>query len=115
MSVAAHGSVIIPCAAPRHSSVRRQRRGGALVLAYGLLLALAQFCPPLAGIANAIEAIGVDPDAAKMEITTKGELYEGRGDRLQIETASGPDGVATTTTSQVDDRPRMFVAVARSR
>ena len=92
MSVAAHGSVSIPCAAPRRSSVRRQRRGGALVLAYGLLLSLAQFCPPLAGIANAIEAIGVDPDAAKMEITTKGELYEGRGDRLQIETAPGPDG-----------------------
>ncbi|ODR94903.1 hypothetical protein AUC70_03705 [Methyloceanibacter stevinii] len=62
------------------------------MLAYGLLLALSQFYPPLAGVANAIEALAVDPDAAKMEITTKGELYEGRGDRLQIETAPGPDG-----------------------
>src|SRR5665809_105561 len=26
------------------------------------------------------------------DITVKGELYEGRGDRLQIETAPGPDG-----------------------
>ena len=33
-----------------------------------------------------------NPDAAKIDITTKGELYEGRGDRLQIETAPGPDG-----------------------
>ncbi len=41
---------------------------------------------------HAIEAISVDPAAPKVEITTKGELYEGRGDRLQIETAPGPDG-----------------------
>ena len=32
------------------------------------------------------------PDQEKIDITAKGELYEGRGDTLQIETAPGPDG-----------------------
>lgn len=54
-----------------------------------LLLAATLLFSPLA---HAIEAIPVDPLAPKVEITTKGELYEGRGDRLQIETAPGPDG-----------------------
>jgi hypothetical protein len=44
------------------------------------------------GMAQAVEAIPVDPDEPKIDITAKGELYEGRGDRLQIETAPGPDG-----------------------
>jgi diguanylate cyclase (GGDEF)-like protein len=42
--------------------------------------------------AHAIEAIPVEPNLEKIDITAKGELYEGRGDRLQIETAPGPDG-----------------------
>ncbi len=54
-----------------------------------LLLALAVLVP---GLAHAIEAIPVDPAVAKTDITAKGELYQGRGDRLQIETAPGPDG-----------------------
>lgn len=45
-----------------------------------------------AGLAHAIEAIPVQPEQEKIDITAKGELYEGRGDRLQIETAPGPDG-----------------------
>jgi hypothetical protein len=45
-----------------------------------------------AGLAHAIEAISVEPNQEKIDITAKGELYEGRGDRLQIETAPGPDG-----------------------
>jgi len=45
-----------------------------------------------AGFAHAIEAITVEPNQEKIDITAKGELYEGRGDRLQIETAPGPDG-----------------------
>ena len=61
--------------------------GHSLVCA--LLLALTVLVP---GLAHAIEAIPVDPAAAKIDITAKGELYEGRGDRLQIETAPGPDG-----------------------
>jgi hypothetical protein len=45
-----------------------------------------------AGLTHAVEAIPVDPDQPKTDITAKVELYEGRGDRLQIETAPGPDG-----------------------
>ncbi|HEX2380830.1 MAG TPA: EAL domain-containing protein [Methyloceanibacter sp.] len=45
-----------------------------------------------ASLVHAVEAIQVQPDQEKIDITAKGELYEGRGDRLQIETAPGPDG-----------------------
>jgi diguanylate cyclase (GGDEF)-like protein len=45
-----------------------------------------------AGVAHGIEAITVEPNQEKIDITAKGELYEGRGDRLQVETAPGPDG-----------------------
>ncbi|HYJ59360.1 MAG TPA: 7TM-DISM domain-containing protein, partial [Methyloceanibacter sp.] len=45
-----------------------------------------------ANLAHAIEAIPVEPNQDKIDITSKGELYEGRGDRLQLETAPGPDG-----------------------
>jgi len=62
---------------------------GGRSLVCALLLALTVLVP---GLAHAIEAIPVDPAAAKIDITAKGELYEGRGDRLQIETAPGPDG-----------------------
>src|SRR5665809_169278 len=67
------------------------RRGGVplAALAGAILFIVAVFA---SGLANAIEAIPVDPDEPKIDITAKGELYEGRGDRLQIETAPGPDG-----------------------
>jgi hypothetical protein len=42
--------------------------------------------------ANALQPIVVSPDQDRVEITSLGELYEGRGDSLQIETAAGPDG-----------------------
>ena len=58
-------------------------------LAGAVLFVVAIFASSLA---HAIEAIPVDPDEPKIDITAKGELYEGRGDRLQIETAPGPDG-----------------------
>jgi len=58
-------------------------------LAGAMLFIVAVFA---SGLAHAIEAIPVDPDEPKIDITAKGELYEGRGDRLQIETAPGPDG-----------------------
>ena len=49
-------------------------------------------CLFAASPARAIEAIQVEPNQDKIDITAKGELYEGRGDRLQIETAAGADG-----------------------
>jgi len=58
-------------------------------LACAVLLACLVLLPRLA---YAIEAIPVDPHQSRIDITSKGELYEGRGDRLQIETAPGPDG-----------------------
>lgn len=90
--MATQGSVSAKCAVPRRIAFCRRCRAGALALAYGLLVALSLAFPPLADVAAALEALRVDPEAPKMEITTKGELYEGRGDRLQIETAPGPDG-----------------------
>ena len=43
--------------------------------------------------ALALKPIVVDPDQDRIEITTLGELYEGRGDSLQVETAAGADGM----------------------
>ena len=42
--------------------------------------------------AHAVDAIIVKPEQEIIDITALGELYEGRGDRLQIETAPGRDG-----------------------
>jgi diguanylate cyclase (GGDEF)-like protein/PAS domain S-box-containing protein len=56
-----------------------------------LLCALAFLAP---GPAHALEAIVIGPDQERIDITLLGELYEGRGDRLSVETASGQDGVA---------------------
>jgi diguanylate cyclase (GGDEF)-like protein/PAS domain S-box-containing protein len=41
---------------------------------------------------HAVEAIVVKPELEKIDITSLGEFYEGRGDNLQIETAPGQDG-----------------------
>lgn len=65
-------------------------RGGRIA-ALACAIAAAVILLP-AGLARAIEAIPVEPNQEKIDITAKGELYEGRGDRLQIETAPGPDG-----------------------
>ena len=68
-------------------SWQRGRRIGAFACAVAAALVLLS-----SGVAHAIEAITVEPNQEKIDITAKGELYEGRGDRLQIETAPGPDG-----------------------
>ncbi len=44
--------------------------------------------------AAALSPIVVQSDMERMEITTLGEGYEGRGDSLQVETAPGSDGVS---------------------
>ena len=46
----------------------------------------------LATPARALEPIVLKPSTDRLEITFLGELIEGRGDQLQIETAPGPDG-----------------------
>ena len=67
------------------------RRLLAMPAAALLLCALAFLAP---GPAHALEAIVIGPDQERIDITLLGELYEGRGDRLSVETASGQDGVA---------------------
>ena len=67
----------------------RVHRARPLLLALLSLLALIGL---LSSGARAVEAIVVKPDQDKYDVTSLGELYEGRGDRLQLETAPGPDG-----------------------
>jgi len=43
--------------------------------------------------AMALEPIAVDPRTDRIEITNRGEIYDNRGDSLQVETAAGLDGV----------------------
>jgi diguanylate cyclase (GGDEF)-like protein len=45
--------------------------------------------------ALALKAIEIGPDQGRVEITTLGDLYEARGDSLQVETAAGADGLAS--------------------
>jgi diguanylate cyclase (GGDEF)-like protein/PAS domain S-box-containing protein len=63
----------------------------------GLRLVLAAAFALLAGVllpgsAFALKPIVVDPDQDRIEITRLGDLYEGRGDSIQLETAPGADG-----------------------
>ena len=59
-------------------------------------LALAQVCLLVfsGSPASALEAIVVNASDDRIEITAHGELYNNRGDRFQVETAAGSDGVA---------------------
>ena len=61
-------------------------------LAVALLALCASLIASLWSPAHAVDAIIVKPEQEKIDITALGELYEGRGDRLQIETAPGRDG-----------------------
>ena len=45
--------------------------------------------------ALALKAIEIGQDQGRVEITTLGDLYEARGDSLQVETAAGADGLAS--------------------
>ena len=73
--------------------VKRGGLGGRLACLAVLLLALALSLMPLPhSPALAVEPIVVKPEQEKLDVTSLGELYEGRGDKLQIETAPGQDG-----------------------
>lgn len=43
--------------------------------------------------ARALDAIVINPEQDQIEITTRGELYQDRGDSLQVETAPNADGI----------------------
>ena len=43
--------------------------------------------------AAALEPIVIESGQGRIDVTPLGELYEGRGDQLQIETAAGADGI----------------------
>lgn len=58
------------------------------------VLAISSFIAALPNSALALDAIEITPDQSKLEITFRGEIYEGRGDRLQVESAPGDDGIA---------------------
>jgi diguanylate cyclase (GGDEF)-like protein len=62
------------------------RLGGALLLLLASLLVWT-------GAAHALQPIAVTPEQERIEITTLGELLEGRGDNVQLETAPGIDGM----------------------
>lgn len=63
-------------------------RGWCVLAVVGLLAVLS------AGPAIALEAIAVGPDQDRIDITAHTERFTSRGDRLQIETAPGADGLS---------------------
>ena len=80
--------------APRTLKTRLQTARDRLALAMLLSLVLCGLAMFAADPAAALEAIKVQPDQERIDLTALGELYEGRGDRLQIDTAAGADGIA---------------------
>jgi diguanylate cyclase (GGDEF)-like protein/PAS domain S-box-containing protein len=61
-----------------------------LALAAALLIAAAFLAAP----ARAVEPIVIGPDDDQIDISLLGEFYERRGDKLSVETAPSPDGIA---------------------
>ncbi|MEM7619405.1 MAG: EAL domain-containing protein [Pseudomonadota bacterium] len=59
-----------------------------------LLYVLIAFVLMSASLSHALEPIIIGEDQEQIDITIAGELYEGRGDSLQVETAPGADGIA---------------------
>lgn len=62
--------------------------------ARALMLVLAFILFAFVPAANALEAIDIDPAKDRIDVWAFGELYTGRGDKLQIETVPGADGIA---------------------
>lgn len=81
----------------RRGGVTTGRAGGRTCLR-GALALLATILVMLLGMASvapralALEAIEVSEDAERIDITSHGELYEGRGDSIQAETAPDATG-----------------------
>lgn len=76
-------------ASPHRSRATLRKLCGLATLLLAVLT-LAMIAPPAA---LALEAIVVQADQDRVEITSRGEAYEGRGDSLTVETAAGGDGV----------------------
>src|SRR5690242_21564276 len=85
---------------------RRQGRGYALrsiaaggglglIMTRGLTTLAMAFCVSLlaVGTARAVEAVNVRLDAAAIDLTSATELQKTDGDRIQVSTAPGPDGI----------------------
>lgn len=64
------------------------------MLAAALLLCVTAILAANPVQAAGLESVVIGPDQERIDITLLGELYEGRGDRLSVETAAGQDGVA---------------------
>lgn len=72
---------------------------GILPAAHAIRLSLFAFAGLVALLVHsqpafALKAIEIGSDQGRVEITTLGDLYESRGDSLQVETAAGADGLA---------------------
>ncbi|HEX7075353.1 MAG TPA: EAL domain-containing protein [Hyphomicrobiaceae bacterium] len=78
-----------PCCSAAPSRGVGEYLKGLMLLVFGLLLLTTAAEP-----ARALEPIEVRPDQDRIEITGQGEIHTGQGDTLQVDTASGPDGVS---------------------
>ena len=90
---------------PRRPALRTQGDRGlrlgairASILRLFPLAALIAVLTVFSSGAFAIEPIVIGPDDEKIDITLLGEFYERRGDKMSVETAPGPDGIASRMT-----------------
>ncbi len=84
-----------PCwLSPRAVTGRLRRLAGSTLTLLLPMLAALLVAGLSAAPAQALKSIPIASDAERIEITSLGDIYEGRGDSLQLETAAGADGVS---------------------
>ena len=84
-------------------------RASVQAMLFGLVTLLSVFAH---GSAMALEPITITGAKDVIDISARGVFYEGRGDRLQVETAAGRDGIAgrmSVRARQSGSNPRWVV------
>ena len=82
------GEVVDVSSSARGDAARRGHGRFRPGLAFALALACSLALVAHVGMARAVEAIVVKPEQDKIDVTARGELYEGRGDKLQLDVRS---------------------------
>ncbi len=82
-----------------------------------LPLALAFLLAAFGGVAHALKPIDMSANVERLDIAGIGEVYEGQGDTLQVETAPGADGNVGRMSVRASNRgtnPNWFVFALRN-
>ena len=76
----------------RRTGFRPRRCAGLVSAVCGFVVIAVAVLASNPAFAEKLQPISLSPDDSKIEITALGELYEGRGDTLQVDTAGAAEG-----------------------